>query len=190
VEKHLEGPLRAAVRFLEERGFKYAIIGGVALPFWGLVRATRDIDIKVLVADTGYDSVRLGLREAFPQRARQRAPDNPLIVSVTIEGITVDFLLTLPGYEELIVSRAVQRDLNGWAAWICSAEDLIIQKVVAGRPKDWLDVENVLLVQRGQLDEAYIEEWLAQFAEVLDKPELLAEYKRLVAQAKDLDLSE
>lgn len=40
----------------------------------------------------------------------------------------VDFLLMLPGYEELIVERAVQRDLGGCWAWICSAEDLIIQK--------------------------------------------------------------
>ena len=187
MEKHLEGPLRAAVRFLEERSFAYAIIGGVALPFWGLVRATRDIDIKVLVVDTDYDSVRSALRAAFPQRARLHAPENPLIVSVVIEGITVDYLLTLPGYEEYIIRRAVQRDLGRWAAWICSAEDLIIQKVVAGRPKDWLDVENVLLVQRGQLDERYIEEWLGQFAEVLEAPEMLAEYKRLLAQSKDVD---
>jgi predicted nucleotidyltransferase len=187
VEKHLEGSLRAAVRFLEERGHKYAIIGGVALPFWGLVRATRDVDIKVLVVDTDYDSVRSALRVAFPQRARQRAPENPLIVSVAIEGITVDFLLTLPGYEELIIRRAVQRDLDGWTAWICSAEDLIIQKAVAGRPKDWLDIENVLLVQRGRLDETYIEEWLSQFAEVLETPELLAEYKQLLAQSKTVD---
>ena len=187
MEKQLEGQLRVAVRFLEERDLEYAIIGGVALPFWGPVRATRDIDIKVLVADTDYDSVRSTLRDAFPQRARQRAPDNPLIVSVTIECITVDFLLTLPGYEELIVRRAVQRDLNGWPARICSAEDLIIQKVVAGRPKDWLDVENVLLVQRGQLDERYTEKWLSQFAEVLETPEMLTEYKRLLALSKDVD---
>ena len=187
MEKQLEVPLRAAVRFLDEHGYKYAIIGGVALPFWGLVRATRDIDIKVLVVDTDYDSVRSALRAGFPVRARQRAPDNPLIISVIVEGITVDFLLTLPGYEELIIRRAVRRDLDGWTAWICTAEDLIIQKVVAGRRKDWLDVENVLLVQRGQLDEAYIEEWLAQFAEALDAPEMLAEYKRLLAQSQDVD---
>jgi predicted nucleotidyltransferase len=187
VEEQLEGPLRAAIRFLEERGYRYAIIGGVALPFWGLVRATRDVNIKVSVVDTDHDSVRSALRAAFPERARQRAPENPLIVSVTIEGITVDFLLTLPGYEELIIQRAVQRDLGGWTAWICAAEDLIIQKVVAGRRKDWLDVENVLLVQRGQLDEAYIEEWLSRFAEALEAPEMLAEYKRLLAQSKEVD---
>jgi hypothetical protein len=110
-----------------------------------------------------------------------------LIVAVTISSIVVDFLLALPGYEELIIERAIQRDLNGWSAWICSAEDLIIQKVVAGRGKDWLDVEALLIEQRDKLDEAYVKEWLTQFAEALEKPELLSEYQRLLAQIKNLN---
>ena len=70
MDKRLEAPLRAAISFLEERGYRYAIIGGVALPIWGLVRATYDVDIKVLVPDTAYDTVRAALRAAFPKRAR------------------------------------------------------------------------------------------------------------------------
>jgi hypothetical protein len=66
---------------------------------------------------------------------RPHLPENPLIVSVTIEGVIEGFLLALPGYEELIIERAVQHQLGDWSAWICSAEDLIIQKVVAGVTK-------------------------------------------------------
>ena len=186
MERLLEPPLRSAIRFLEEHGYRYAVIGGVALSQWGLVRATYDVDIKVLVPDMDYDAVRAALRAAFPNRARPHVPENPFIVAVTIDDVTVDFLLTLPGYEEQIIERAVRRDLGGWSAWICSAEDLIIQKVAAGRPKDWLDVEALLIEQRGRLDEAYLEDWLTQFAEALEKPELLAEYKRLLAQSKAL----
>ena len=40
--------------------------------------------------------------------------------------------------------------------------------------------------QRGKLDEAYIADWLAQFAEALEKPEILREYQRLLAKAKAL----
>ncbi len=80
------------------------------------------------------------------------------------------------------IERAVQRDLGGWSAWICSAEDLIIQKAVAGRGKDWPDVEALLIEQHGKLDEAYIEEWLAEFADALDKSEIVTEYRRLREQ--------
>jgi hypothetical protein len=186
MESNLSGPLRTAITFLEEHGYRYAVIGGIALSQWGVVRFTQDVDLKVLVPDTDYSAVRKALRAAFPQRAREHIPHEPLIVAVTIDGVIIDFLLALPGYEELIIEHAVQRDLGGWSAWICSAEDLVIQKVVAGRGKDWLDVEALLIERRGKLDEAYIADWLAQFAEVLETPDLLTEYQRMLAKVKAL----
>jgi hypothetical protein len=186
MEKQLEEPLQRAISFLENKGYRYAIIGGIALSEWGFVRITRDVDVKVLVPDMDYATVRELLRAAFPIRARAHVPENPLIVAVEIEGVIVDFLLALPGYEELIIERAVQRDLGSWLAWICSAEDLIIQKVVAGRGKDWPDVEALLIEQHGRLDEPYIEEWLSQFAEALEEPQLLTDYQQLVAKVNKL----
>ena len=179
MEKELEVPLKEVVTFLEKQGYRYAIIGGIALAQWGFVRTTQDVDVKVLVPDTNYAAVRSVLRAAFPEPARTQLPQNPLIVSVSIWGVVVDFLLTLPGYEEQIIERAVARDLGGWSIQVCSAEDLIIQKVVAGRGRDWLDVEELLIAQHSRLDEAYIEEWLAQFAEALEQPEMLSAYQAL-----------
>lgn len=49
-----------------------------------------------------------------------------------------------------------------------------------------MDVEALLSRQRDKLDENYIENWLAQFAEALDKPEMLTEYQRLVEKIKAL----
>lgn len=187
VAKPLESPLRKAIKFLEQNDFRYALIGGIAVAQWGFPRATQDIDFKVLVPDTDYQSVRSAILRAFPERARQQVPPNPFIVAVTIDKVVVDFLLTLPGYEELIVTRAQRRKLNGFSAWLCSAEDLIIQKVTAGRGKDWLDVEALLLGQHGKLDEDYIDSWLTQFAEALEKPEMLLEYQRLLKKVRGLN---
>lgn len=103
-----------------------------------------------------------------------------------MDGVIAEFLLALPGYEELIIERAVQHDFGGWLAWVCSAEDLIIQKVAAGRGKDWSDVEALLIEQGGKRDEAYIDEWLSQFAEALAKPEILTKYQGLLKKAKEL----
>ena len=121
--------------------------------------------------------MRAAIRTAFPERGRPHAPENPLIVDVSIGGIIVDFLLAIPGYEEQIVTRAVRRQLGDLGIWICSPEDLIIQKAVAGRAKDWQDIEGILIEQRGQLDLDYLEDWLSQFAEVLEQPEILAQYR-------------
>jgi len=86
----------------------------------------------------------------------------------------------------VIIEHAIRRTLNGFSAWICSAEDLVIQKVVAGREKDWPDVEALLIAQSGKLDSAYIDDWLVQFAEALEKPEMLAKYRRLVERISKL----
>jgi predicted nucleotidyltransferase len=179
VNEHLMPALRAAIDLLDQHGYRYAVIDGVSLSQWGYTRYTLDVDIKVLVPNTEYATARAVIRAAFPEAARAHIPQNPLIVSVSIQGVIVDFLLALPGYEEQIIERAVRRDLGGWSIQVCSAEDLIIQKVVAGRSRDWLDVEELLIAQHDRLDEAYIEEWLTQFAEALEQPEMLEGYRAM-----------
>lgn len=165
--------------FLNERDCRYAVIGGIANQVWGKPRFTHDVDLKVLVPDIDYAAARAAIRAAFPEPGRPHAPDNPLIVSANIEGVVVDFLLTLPGYEEQIVTRAVRCDLGDLQVWVCAPEDLIIQKAVAGRTKDWQDIEGVLIEQHGHLDLDYLEDWLAQFAELLEQPEILDRYREI-----------
>jgi hypothetical protein len=179
MDKELEPPLRAAIAVLEQMDCRYAVVGGIALSQWGVLRFTHDVDLKVIVPESDYSAIRARLLTAFPERARQHVPQNPLIVAVSIGEIIVDFLLALPGYDQQIVERAELHDLGGFTAMVCSAEDLIIQKVIAGREKDWPDVDALLRARRGKLDHAYIDEWLGQFAEALEQPELLSRYRRV-----------
>jgi hypothetical protein len=127
VNEHLMPALRAAIDLLDQHGYRYAVIGGISLSQWGYSRYTLDVDIKVLVPNTEYATAHTIIRATFPEPVRTHIPQNPLIVSVSIQGVIVDFLLTLPGYEEQIIERAVARDLGGWSIQVCSAEDLIIQ---------------------------------------------------------------
>jgi DNA-directed RNA polymerase subunit F len=43
-----------------------------------------------------------------------------------------------------------------------SAEDVIVHKIVAGRPRDREDVRSILL-KNSALDEEYVRYWLAEF---------------------------
>jgi predicted nucleotidyltransferase len=186
MEEHLRPALHKAIQFLDEMGYRYAIIGGVALAQWGVARYTHDIDLKILIPDLEYDQARANLHAAFPMRARTQGPQDALIMAVNIDGVVVDFIFAVHGYDELVIERAGQRDLGGWSAWICSAEDLIIQKASAGRGKDWPDIEALLIEQHGKLDYDYIEDWLQQFAEALENPELLQEYHHLRERVESL----
>jgi predicted nucleotidyltransferase len=184
MEKKLEAPLRVAINWLESHGYRYAVIGGIAVAQWGFLRYTKDVDIKVLVSMADYTELRESLRSDFPQRARPQIPENPAIVDVAIDGITVDFLYTIPGYDELVIEHASKHDLGGWEIWVCSIEDLIVQKMYISRGRDLYDVEELLIAHHEQLDTNYVETWLAQFAEALDNPAILTEYRRLLTKAK------
>jgi hypothetical protein len=58
-------------------------------------------------------------------------------------------------------------------------EDLIIHKAIAAREKDWIDIEGILARQRGRLDQEHILNWLDQFAQALDRPDIVTRYQGL-----------
>ncbi len=171
--------LRTVVTFLDVQHFRYALIGGIANQVWGQARFTYDIDLKVLVPDFDYEKRRTTIMSAFPEPGRPDLPLNPLIVSVNVQGILVDFLLTTPGYEEQIIERALRYTVEDLSLWICTPEDLIIQKAIAGRPKDWQDIEGIVIEQYATLDQKYTEEWLQQFADILETPEVVTQYQHI-----------
>jgi len=176
VAKPLEKPLRRAIALLDKHGYRYAVIGGIAVQYWGIVRLTVDVDLKVLAPQSDYAAARRKIRAAFPKRARPTLPADPLVVDTKIGNVNVDFLLALPGYEGNIIARAVRRKFGDLTVWLCTAEDLIIQKTIAGRGKDWQDIEGILGRQMKRLDFDYIETWVKQFAELLEEPEILEKY--------------
>jgi len=57
---------------------------------------------------------------------------------------------------------------------------------VATVPKRLKKPQALLIAQSGKLDEAYIDDWLVQFAEALEKPEILAKYRRVVERINKL----
>jgi len=74
MEEHLRPALHKAVQFLEEKGYGYAIIGGVALAQWGVARYTHDVDFKVLIPDLEYGQARANLKAAFQYALVHKAP--------------------------------------------------------------------------------------------------------------------
>jgi hypothetical protein len=76
-------------------------------------------------------------------------------------------------------------EVEGLSLPICTAEDLIIHKAIADRPKDWLDIEKILLRQGANLDVEYVRSWLIQFADALEKPALVAQFNRLSKKEQD-----
>jgi predicted nucleotidyltransferase len=175
--------LRQVDAFLRAHGISYAVIGGIANAVRGEPRATHDADLKVLVKGMTISQFRALVEARFKPYRRPwlgRA-ESALIISIEVApDMVVDMLVAVLPYEEQAIRRAELIEIEGLLLSICTAEDLIIHKAIADRPKDWLDIEKILLRQRSKLDVAYIRDWLTQFAEALEKPELLTRFDNMI----------
>ncbi|KPJ72730.1 MAG: hypothetical protein AMK72_04265 [Planctomycetes bacterium SM23_25] len=157
-------------RFLESRGWSFCFIGGLAVARWGEPRATRDLDVTVL-SGFGQEERYVGeVLDHFAPRvadAREFARQSRVVLFRAGNGVPVDMALGGIPFEESMVRRATAFAFApGVSLLTCSAEDLIVQKAFADRPRDWADVEGVVVRQAGALDWEYIHEQLGPLCEV------------------------
>ncbi|MGD9563213.1 MAG: nucleotidyl transferase AbiEii/AbiGii toxin family protein [Pyrinomonadaceae bacterium] len=145
--------------FIESKNWDFYFIGGITVQVWGQPRLTQDIDFTLftnLKNEPDYIS-------AFLQRYRPKFSDaaefalsNRVLPMFTDSGIGID--LTLGGLSDMSESLArssYQEFVDGIKLRICSAEDLIILKTMAGRGRDWIDIESVV-IRQNNLDWEYI----------------------------------
>lgn len=184
-------PLRAAAkvaRWLENQGVRYFIIGGIALQYWGETRLTRDVDVTVLVEPERLEPF---LREVFIQfrpripNALEFARQYRVALVETEERVPIDISLGIFGYEEEAWKHSKEVEFEGISRLkLISAEDLIIHKCVAGRPRDIEDVEGILIRQKLQVNTERIHFWLTAFREVVDTHDPLTLFESALENAQ------
>ena len=78
------------------------------------------------------------------------------------------------------MSRAMRYEfLLGVSLLTCSAEDLVVLKAFAGRPRDWGDVETIIARQQARLDWNYIFDRLEPLCQLKGAPEIVDHLRRL-----------
>jgi hypothetical protein len=95
------------------QGWRFCLIGGIALQRWGEPRETIDVDVTLL-AGFGHE-----------------------------EGI----VRTLLSWYRPRVAEPLAFALSNRVLTTASAEDIVIMKAFAARPKDWIDVEGIVIRQ-------------------------------------------
>jgi len=187
----IEGLLSAAAVLesnLRRLGWKFCFIGGVAVQRWGLPRFTQDLDLTLL---TGFGHEERFIDELLTQTqprhpvARQFALEHRVLLLRTFEGIDVDVALGAFPFEERSIERAtLWKPQDSVALTTCSAEDLIIHKVFAGRNIDWGDVEQILVRQFKNLDFVLIESELKPLLELKGEMESLQKLEGLISTVR------
>jgi len=162
--------------FMQERGWRFCFIGGLALQRWGEPRVTRDVDLTLLTGfgeEERYIEELLSHFDARRPDAAEFALRNRVLLLRASNGTGIDLSLGGLPFEELMVGRASAVDFgSGARLTICSGEDLVVLKAFSARLQDWVDVENILARQRGRLDWAYVNEQLTPLCELKGEPEI------------------
>jgi len=174
--------------FFESRHWGFCYIGGLAVLRWGEPRFTRDLDVTVLCPFGREDNVVGPLLQAgyggripdAPEFARQ----NRVALLQAPSGIPIDLALGALPFEECMVERSslFQFDPN-CPLRTCSAEDLVILKLFAFRPRDILDAETVASRQESTFDWHYVERNLQPLADAKEQPEIMAALGKLRSNA-------
>ncbi len=88
--------------------------------------------------------------------------------------VDLDLSLAWLTFEEEAIAAAESVDYAGVNVRVVRAEDLIIYKLIAHRPRDLDDAERLLLLHRSRIDLGRVRDVLGMLAEALEGPDRLA----------------
>jgi hypothetical protein len=186
--KSLESVIAAAAEvegFCREKGWSFCFIGGIAVQRWGMPRFTQDVDTSLftgLGTEAEFVEDLLGRFAGRMSDARRFALEHRVVLARTGRGVALDFSLGAFPFEWKCIERAsIWKVEEGITLTTCSAEDLVVHKVFAGRDRDWADVEGVWVRQGGQLKQEQIRRDLVPLLELKEEPESMAKLDRLIA---------
>lgn len=159
------------------------MFGAQAVIAYGFPRLSADVDVTLALTPDDPErfaddmaSAGFALRVTDPAFVR-RTRVMPFVHTAT--GMPLDVVLAGSGLEEEFLSRATPIDIGGASVPLIDLGDLIIAKVLAGRPKDIRDAAGLWRLHGPTLDAHRIRETLHLLEEALGQSDLVPSFEKL-----------
>ncbi len=161
MKNNLHKALHDSAAFFAANRIDFAIIGGIAVMYRGEPRFTADINVVALLdvektlslVDTLTGSP---LEPLFPDIHDIVSQSFLLPLRHTKTTIPIDCALGMTGFEKQLVKRATPVEIGGTRLPGATAEDLLLLKLIAGRPRDTEDAYRIAARQSDTLDWIYL----------------------------------
>jgi hypothetical protein len=188
VENRLEKALAEIVSALRVAGVPWMVIGGIAIIARGVRRMTTDIDVVVRGDETTPAAMlralatrgivpRIDDAEAF---ARERLV---LLLRHEPTGVDLDLSFGWTTFEHEALEARSEATYGSVVAPMARAEDLVIFKAVAARPKDIEDAAALMLMHK-EIDVDRVRRHLAELAALADEPILTSGLEAVIKLAR------
>lgn len=154
----------AVDRALEHARIPHAFGGALALAYYAEPRATIDIDVNVFTEPTRYAAVAEALEplgviaDADPKQIAREGQ-----CRWWWDQTPLDLFFAYDELHDAMASAVRRVPFGEDRIPILSPEHLAVCKALFDRPKDWLDIEQ-MLVTAGEIDLAEIRDWLIRIA--------------------------
>ncbi|MGB6120918.1 MAG: DUF6036 family nucleotidyltransferase, partial [Bacteroidota bacterium] len=103
---------------------------------------------------------------------------NVLPVADQATGVRIGLIFSFMEYERQAMGRAVAVEMEDTSVRFAAVEDLVIHKLIAGRPRDSEDIRGIL-ARNHAMDREYLKVWLRSLSEALGR-DLQKEFEDLV----------
>lgn len=169
---------------LDDAGLPYMLIGGQAVLIHGIPRLIEDIDITLGIGVDELQAIQ-GVCEAEGLEALPEDPAEFVRETYVLPaadpgtGIRIGFIFSSIPYEREAIERSIEVDLGGSSVSVASAEDLILHKLFAGRPRDIEDARGVADIKQQDLDWDYLARWAEEFAEIPGREDLPTHFQAI-----------
>jgi hypothetical protein len=168
---------------MNEKQWPFCFIGGLAVMRWGEIRMTQDIDLCLLCGFGNEKEFIQELIKIYQSRvddALNFALTNRILLLHASNRVAVDISLSGLEFEEMMIRKATPFLFAPDCSLLtCSAEDLIILKAFADRPKDWNDIEGVVARQGQNLDTDYILDQLKPLCDLKESSDIIEKLENI-----------
>jgi hypothetical protein len=158
----------------------FAFGGALALAYYAEPRATVDVDLNIFAPPEAIDRVSaiLGSLDITTSAAERRTVLRDGQVRLHWGMTPVDLFFAYDPFHYHAGERVRQVPFGDETIRILAPEDLLVCKVVFNRRKDWIDVEQMLLLTAGSLDIDDTRRWITRV--VGDDDDRLARFELAV----------
>jgi hypothetical protein len=161
-EPSLPEKVVAIHRRLAQAKIDHAFGGALALAYYAEPRSTIDIDVNLFVSPSSYPDVERELAEiGVGDGANPAVVERDGQCKLRWGDTPIDLFFAYDDLHEAMRTAARREPFGQDTISVLSPEHLIVCKTIFNRPKDWLDIEQMLICVE-ELDVDEVRRWLTR----------------------------